>query len=104
MLPKYETKLKREGIKTIEKQLWNEDREEQLRFEYESTEWANLMDPAESLDRNLEVITDYILFVQDIVIPRRTVKIFPNEKPWISKNLKAKVLEKNKLFKNGNIL
>ena len=49
-------------------------------------------------------VCTYILFVQDSVIPKKTVKIIPNEKPWITKVLKAKVLEKNKLFKEGKRL
>jgi len=42
-----------------------------------------------------EFVTDYINFSVENIIPTRTVKCFPNNKPWITSDLK-KLLNMNK--------
>ena len=43
-------------------------------------------------------------FVQDSVIPTKTTKLYPNQKPWISSTLRTKIFEKNKLFGEGKTM
>lgn len=42
-------------------------------------------------------------FCEDCVIPKKTVKIFPNSKPWVSKQLKNLLNKKRKAFQEGNL-
>ena len=44
--------------------------------------------PGNSLDHTATVISDYIAFCEDMIIPKKLVKSFPNSKPWIAKELK----------------
>ena len=37
-----------------------------------------------------------------MIIPQKDVKIFPNNKPWISKSLKHTINEKKIAFQSGN--
>ena len=101
LLPTYLSQLKREGVRTVERPVWDSNTEERLKLEYECTEWSVLVDPEETVDKNIEVVSDYIRFVQDSVVPVKKIKQYPNQKPWISKNLKTKILEKNRLFGEG---
>ena len=48
-----------------------------------------------SFDETTVVITDYINFCVDSNIPRRTVKVYPNNKPWVSKQLSELLKLKN---------
>lgn len=50
-----------------------------------------------SLDELLNVVSSYIPFFHDSVIPSNTVAIFPNNKPWVTKTFKNK-LNKNFLY------
>jgi len=45
-----------------------------------------------------DVITEYINFCVDRVIPTKEVKIFPNNKPWISKDMKRLLNNKKRAF------
>jgi hypothetical protein len=38
------------------------------------------------------------------VIPTKTVKIYPNNKPWISGSLKATLNEKKRAFQTGDVI
>ena len=46
------------------------------------------------------VVSGYISFCEDIIIPQKTIKLFPNNKPWISKSLKAILNEKKDSISN----
>lgn len=52
------------------------------------------------INEQVETISDYINFCVDTVIPRKTTKIFPNDKPWISNKLKHLLTEKKKAYWN----
>lgn len=39
--------------------------------------------------KQVEVISDYITFCEDSVIPTKTFTVYPNNKPWVSKKLKS---------------
>ena len=36
-----------------------------------------------------DVVTSYVTFCEDMLIPTKTVKVFPNNKAWISKSIKS---------------
>lgn len=46
--------------------------------------------------------TDYLNFCMDIVVPTRTVRCFPNNKPWITSNVKNLLNKKKRAFKEGD--
>ena len=47
-------------------------------------------------DHTATVISDYIAFCEDMIIPKKLVKSFPNSKPWITKELKKTVSQKER--------
>jgi len=53
------------------------------------------------MDRRVSTITDYINFCRDTVIPVRTVWCYPNNKPWITSDIKD-LNQKKRAFKNGD--
>ncbi len=55
------------------------------------------------LDELTETITAYINFCEDSFIPKKTIHIFPNKKPWVSKSLKNTINLRNISFIQGGI-
>ena len=54
------------------------------------------------MNRRVSTITDYINFCRDTVIPVRTVKCYPNNKPWITSDIKDLLNQKKRVFQNGD--
>lgn len=70
---------------------------------FESTDWNVLQ---ESLSKDIEGVTncttDYLNFCMDIVVPTRTVRCFPNNKPWITSNVRNLLNKKKRVFQDGD--
>lgn len=47
-------------------------------------------------------VTDYINFCVDTVVPQKTILCFPNNKPWVTKDIKATLNKKKRAFRNGD--
>ena len=101
LVPAYRTTLQREGAVKKQVQQWNEDACETLKACYDCTDWE-IFTEGNSLEEAAEVITDYILFCEDMIIPKKTVKVFSNNKPWITKKLKNTLHQKKNAFTSGN--
>lgn len=55
------------------------------------------------LDELTDVVSSWISYCQDAVIPDKVVKIYPNSKPWVSKHLKLSLKKKKSVFKMANL-
>lgn len=49
----------------------------------------------------MDIVTSYISFCVDSIVPTKKVPIFPN-KPWVTKELKAILNKKKRLFYTGS--
>ena len=58
---------------------------------FDCTDWDVLKGASESVNEATDVISSYINFCEDMLIPTKMVKIFPNNKPWITKALKKTI-------------
>ena len=56
----------------------------------------------ESLDELTDVVSSYISFCVDTVIPSKQTVIFPNNKPWVTKELKSVLNKKKRVFYIGS--
>ena len=45
-------------------------------------------------------VTEYINFCVDAIVPSRTVKCFPKNKPWLTADLKELLNNKKRAFRN----
>jgi hypothetical protein len=88
-------------VKKIVK-VWSDDNVQQLQGCYECTDWDMFIESSNSVDKATDVISSYITFCEDTIIQKKEVKIFPNNKPWISKSLKRTINEKKIAFQSGN--
>ena len=56
------------------------------------------MDSCDSLDELNDVVTSYVSFCVDTVIPVQKRRVYPNNKPWVSKQLKNVLNEKKRAY------
>ena len=49
-----------------------------------------------------DCITEYIRFCEHTTMPTRTIGCFPNNKPWITNDLKALLNKKKRVFRSGD--
>ncbi|PIK39885.1 hypothetical protein BSL78_23277 [Apostichopus japonicus] len=85
LLPKYRPIVQRQKPSTVTVQQWNEDSLEHLRAELDATDWNAFIDAAGDLDELTE-----------------TIKVDPNNKPWITKRVKDVINRKKGLFGKGD--
>ena len=62
----------------------------------ECTDWDMFVNSTCSIDELVETIGDYINFCVESTVPKKTTKIFPNNKPWITKRVKE-IINRKKL-------
>ncbi len=89
LLPAYKSVLRRE--KTLERkvQVWSEDSSLALQSCFDCTDWSVFQDASENIDELTEVVCGYVSFCTDMIIPKKTVIDFPNNKPWLSSHTKV---------------
>lgn len=101
-IPEYQQKLK--TSKPIEREITFLDEEgtEKLRGCLACTDWKVLLKSSADLHEATEVVSGYIAFCTDVCSEKKTVKIYPNTKPWITGEIKQILREKHKLRKSGD--
>ncbi|KAI4904532.1 hypothetical protein NFI96_034261 [Prochilodus magdalenae] len=100
---KYVPQVKSQPVTTRTVRRWSEETSEVLQDCFETTDWTALYEPhGEDIDGLTECITDYINFCVDSTVPTRTVKCYPNNKPWVTKDIKARLNKKKRAFRAGD--
>ena len=93
--------MKHEKHRTHNVRIWDHDHSETLRgcFDCQCTDWQVFYDGCSDNDDEIaDTVTSYIQFF----IQTKTVRIFPNNKPWITKEQKGILNEKKHVFLNGD--
>ena len=85
-------------IKTIK--VWDGDAIERMRTSLETTDW-NVLTVRKNVHETADVLSSYIQFCEEVNVHTKTVRIYPNSKPWITKNLKKQIIDRNRLFSEG---
>ena len=98
LLPKYRQKVKTEGTQTKSCQLWIHDSIEELRGCFEATNWDVFTNNSTEL---VDTVTSYVKFCEETVIKTKSGHLYPNNKPWVSKDLKVHLNQKKLAFLKG---
>lgn len=53
---------------------------------------------------NLLKLSSYVTFCVDLVIPTKKVVIYPNNKPWVTKEFKCVINKKKQSFDSGDLM
>ena len=102
LLPKYRQKLKTEKVKNKIVMQWSENSIEDLQTCFDLTDWETLVTSCKDLDEAVDVVNSYVIFCQNLFVKPKTVKCYPNNKPWVRKELKALLAEKRKAFQKAD--
>ena len=57
-----------------------------------------MIESSTNIDHATYVITSYICFCEFNIVSKKSIKIFPNNKPWVTKRLKNTLNDKKLLF------
>lgn len=99
LLPTYRTVLKREKVQTKDIKDWTEESVLCLHECFDCTDWDMLKEACgDDLDELADVTCSYATFCRDMIIPCKRVKVYPNNKPWITK---SSLQTRNLAFKHG---
>ena len=104
LLPTYKSVLK--TVKIVEKPVtvWNDDGTAKLRGCFECTTWETLYDSCSSVSNVVDTVTEYMNFCVDTILPKTIVKIYPNEKPWVTKEVKKLLKAKQSNMHFGQVI
>ena len=102
LTPTYKQKLKTSKpiVKTVK--CWSNDNKDLLRGCFDCTDWSVFCDTTTDLNEAVDTVNDYIKFCVDMLIPEKQVKIYPNNKPWVTNELRSKVKAKRLLLHTGD--
>ena len=101
--PCYVPLVRSQPVTTKTVQRWSEDAYKTLWACFEVTGWQALCEPhGEHIDGLTECIMDYSTFCVDSIVPTRTVHSYPNNKPWVTRDIKVIINEKKRAFRAGN--
>ena len=80
--------------------VWTRETAEELKDCFGSTDWDLFVEANNNnIDKISEVVTDYINYCSENIVPTKRVKCFSNNKPWLTKGLKTILNEKKQAFK-----
>lgn len=81
---------------------WSDNSISSLQACFDCTDWQCFSDACHEIDELCDTISCYISFCVDLVIPTKKVVVYPNNKKWITKELKSVFNKKKKNFYAGN--
>ncbi|XP_077458140.1 uncharacterized protein LOC144075198 [Stigmatopora argus] len=83
-------------------QRWTEETSMVLRDCFETTDWEVLCNShGNDIDSLTACITDYINFCVENIVPSKKVRCFSNNKPWVTRDLRALLNKKKRAFRSG---
>ena len=103
MLPSYRPKLKQTKPTVVNKQLLDNQAVEKLNACFDCTDWSMFVSDANGdVNTLVDVVTCYITFCRDLHCPVKTIKLYPNNKPWIKPSLRQLIIDKNQAHGSEN--
>lgn len=85
MIPVYKTKLKRSKPEKKVIRTWSNESKEQLKACFDWTNWEIFQEG--SLDEMTTITNDYINVCVQLVVPAKEIKIYPNNKSYVTKDI-----------------
>ena len=102
LIPNYRQKLKcvKPIVKTVK--CVDDDSIQRLNSCFDMTDWSVFKNASTSDDEYADTVSSYIDFCQDSCISTKTIKIYNNNKPWFSRDIKEIINKKSEAFKNND--
>lgn len=81
--------------------VWPECASEQLQDCFECTDWSIFVD--DNIDTYTSSVLFYIKSCMDVVTITKQIRIFPNNKPWMNKDVRLQLKARNMAFRSGDL-
>ena len=94
LIPAYMLNLKQEAPVTR-----SDDADAKLQDCFSSTEWNMFWDSSNGIEEYTTSVTGFISKCIDDIIPTVTVRTYPNQKPWITGNIRTELKGRAATFK-----
>ncbi|XP_053271643.1 uncharacterized protein LOC128429835 isoform X2 [Pleuronectes platessa] len=101
LLSSYRQKLKRDRPVTRTIQRWTDQSDSALQDCFRMTEWCVFQD--DDINTYTDEVICYFSKCIDDVVPRITVRTFPNQKPWINGDVHAKLKARTAAYISGDL-
>ena len=98
LIPMYRQKFKSQKPEKRLVYRWNENVNETLLGCMECTDFEVLYDANVNAEQNVDVLNEYLKFCVDLIVPKKVVRCYPNNKPWVTKDLKYLLNKKKRLL------
>ena len=102
LMSKYTPVIRKQPITSKTVRIWSEDACETLRGCFECTDWTVFFDGDNDPDSISDKVTCYINYCVESIIPCKSIKIFPNNKPWVTREVKIAINKKKAAFYSGD--
>ncbi|PIK40697.1 hypothetical protein BSL78_22452 [Apostichopus japonicus] len=94
--------VQRQKPKLLTVKQWSPAAIEDLQASLDLTDWDVFIDASEDIDELTQRIADYVNFCVDCTVPDKQIKVYANNKPWITKEVKKIINKKKKIFGQNN--
>lgn len=101
LIPTFKPAIKKSKPVTKTVSVWADPHREELSGCFFATDWE-VFHQENELDCMVDVITDYIHFCVDTVVPKKTIKIYPNHKDYVTSDIKDCIKRKRRAFRNND--
>ncbi|XP_055863995.1 uncharacterized protein LOC106080210 isoform X1 [Biomphalaria glabrata] len=102
LLPTYRTKLKEGKIIQKNVQEWTQDNILKLQGCLDCTDWSLFKETTSNLEEWVDAVTNYIKFCENMCVSTKSIKIYPNNKPWVTAKIKREIIKKKRAFMSGD--
>ena len=73
---------------------WTKDAWDALKGCFDCTDWSVFTDTTSDANELADTMCEYINVCFESIVPSKTVKIYPNNKPWVTKHIKTFWIER----------
>lgn len=102
LTPVYKPSFRRMEREERTVKVWSENGISTLQASLECTNWNCFFEACDNIDELSDAISSYITFCVDSAIETKNVTIYPNNKPWVTKDLKSVINKKRRVFYLGD--
>ncbi|KAI3363675.1 hypothetical protein L3Q82_001300 [Scortum barcoo] len=103
LIPAYKPLTGRTRPTTRTVQVWTEEASSALQDCFECTDWEVFKEGTD-LDGYMSLVLSYLKFCTDAVLPMKTIKVFPNQKPWLDSTVKPLLKACDAAYRSGDKL
>ncbi|PIK33172.1 hypothetical protein BSL78_30013 [Apostichopus japonicus] len=104
LYPRYRPIVLRQKPAVITVQQWSQESLDQLQSTLDTTDWDMFIRSSSDIDELTDAITGYVNFCVDCSVPTKQVKVYPNNKPWITSTVKSVINRKKGILAEGTEL